>query len=240
MNNTIKFSVLLTVYKRSHIEKQLEAIYNQTIKPDYLIVFQNENHISIEYLKNKYNFIHVKSDYNTKFFGRFSYCLNLPVDVCIIMDDDIIPAKNCFKNYLEQCINLNGIIGGNGRPINCDNETIQKFNINYNEVGIRPSKIVDFVGHLWCFKKDWLYYMFSIKPFTFDTGEDMHLCFSCKILGNINSYVAEHKKNEDICDITSNSLSCDEFSSYKYTPKELRLSIPKYFIENFNLVPITY
>ena len=42
------------------------------------------------------------------------------------------------------------------------------------------SKKVDFVGHLWCFKKDWLYYMFSIKPFTFDTGEDMHLCFTSK------------------------------------------------------------
>ena len=156
------------------------------------------------------------------------------------MDDDIIPAKNCFKNYIEQCINLNGIIGGNGRPINCDNKTMQKFNINYDEIGIRPSKMVDFVGHLWCFKKDWLYYMFSIKPFTFDTGEDMHLCFSCKICGNINSYVAEHKNYEDICDITENFLSSDEFASYKYTPRELRLSIPKYFIENFNLVPITY
>ena len=120
----MKFSLLLTVYKRSNIEKQLEAIYNQTIKPDYLIVFQNENNVSIEYLKKKYNFIHVKSDYNTKYFGRFSYCLNLPVDICIIMDDDIIPGKKCFKNYIEQCINLNGIIGGNGRPINCDNKTI--------------------------------------------------------------------------------------------------------------------
>ena len=57
----MKFSLLLTVYKRSNIEKQLEAIYNQTIKPDYLIVFQNENHVSIEYLKKKYNFIHVKN-----------------------------------------------------------------------------------------------------------------------------------------------------------------------------------
>ena len=236
----MKFSVLLTVYKRSNIEKQLESIFNQTIKPDYLIVFQNENHISIEYLKEKYNFIHVKSDYNTKYFGRFSYCLNLQVDICIIMDDDIIPAKNCFKNYLEQCINLNGIIGGNGRPINRDNINFKRFNINYDETGIRPSKKVDFVGHLWCFKKDWLYYMFSIKPFTFDTGEDMHLCFTSKILGNINSYVAEHKNYEDMCDITQNGLAGDEFASYRYIPNELRFSIPKYFIDNFNLVPLTY
>ena len=236
----MKFCVLMTVYKRNYIEKQLEAVFNQTIKPDYLIVFQNENHISIEHLKSKYNFIHVKSDYNTKFFGRFSYCLNLPVDICIIMDDDIIPAKDCFKNYIEQCIRLNGIIGGNARPINLDTENLEKFNKNYDEIGIRPSKIVDFVGHLWCFKKDWLHYMFSIKPFTFDTGEDMHLCFSCKIRGNISSYAAEHKNMEEICDTMNSVLSGDEFASYRYTPLDLRLSIPKYFIETFNLVPITY
>jgi hypothetical protein len=236
----MKFSLLLTVYKRSYLEKQLEAIYNQTIKPDYLIVFQNENHVSIEYLKKKYNFIHVKSDYNTKYFGRFSYCLNLPVDICIIMDDDIIPAKNCFKNYVNQCIKLNGIIGGNGRPIDKSSENMKNFDLNYSETGIRVSKKVDFVGHLWCFKKDWLYYMFSIKPFTFDTGEDMHLCFSSKIRGNIDSYVAEHKNMDEICDSAHNLYAGDEFASYKYTPKELRLSIPKYFIENFNLVPITY
>ena len=236
----MKFSVLLTVYKRNYIEKQLEAVFNQIIKPDYLIIFQNENHISIEHLKEKYKFIHVKSDFNTKYFGRFSYCLNLPVDFCIIMDDDIIPGKNCFKNYLEHCINLNGIIGGNGRPINHDAETIKKFDINYNEAGIRECKRVDFVGHLWCIKKDWLYYMFSIKPFTFDTGEDMHLCFSCKILGNINSYVAQHKNMEDSCDTSNNVLAGDEFASYRHTPRELRRSIPNYFIENFNLVPLTY
>ena len=144
----MKFLVLLTVYKRNHIEQQLQAIYNQTIKPEYVIVFQNENHISIEHLKNKYNFIHLKSDYNTKFFGRFTYCINFPVDICIILDDDIIPANKCLENYIKQCIELNAIIGGNGRPINTDPENMQGFQMNYNEVGLRPSKKVDFVGHL--------------------------------------------------------------------------------------------
>ena len=91
------FSVLLTVYKRNNIEQQLESISKQSLKPNYIIVFQNENHISLEYLKDKYNFIHIKSDFNTKFFGRFSYCINLPVDYCIIMDDDIIQVINVLK-----------------------------------------------------------------------------------------------------------------------------------------------
>ena len=82
--------------------------------------------------------------------------------------------------------------------------------------------------------------MFSIKPYTFDTAEDMHLCFSSKIKGNIDSYVAEHKNMDEICDTMNGVLSGDEFASYRYTPLELRLSVPKYFIENFNLVPLTY
>ena len=236
----MKLLVLITVYKRSYLEEQLKALENQTLKPDYLVVYQNENHINVEPLKEKYNFIHVKSDYNTKFFGRFSYCLNFPVDICVVMDDDIIPAKYCLENYVNQCVKLNGIIGGNGRPIDLSPENMERFNVNYNETGLRICKKVDFVGHLWCFKKDWLYYMFSIKPYTFDTAEDMHLCFSSKIKGNIDSYVAEHKNMDEICDTMNGILSGDEFASYRYTPLELRLSVPKYFIENFNLVPLTY
>ena len=94
--------VCLTVYKRNNLEKQLESIYNQTIKPDYLIVFQNEKHINIDHLKEKYNFLHVKNDFNTKFFGRFAYCFNFDVDYCMIFDDDIIPGCKCIENYLTQ------------------------------------------------------------------------------------------------------------------------------------------
>ena len=35
---------------------------------DYIIVFQNENHFDIDELIKKYNVIHVKSSYNTKYF----------------------------------------------------------------------------------------------------------------------------------------------------------------------------
>ena len=61
----MKLLVLLTQYKRNNLEKQLIQIKNQTIKPDYIVVFQNENHVDISELKEKYNFIHMKSDYNT-------------------------------------------------------------------------------------------------------------------------------------------------------------------------------
>ena len=52
----MKLLVVLTQYKRNHLEKQLCAINNQTIKPDYLVVFQNESHVDIIHLKEKYKF----------------------------------------------------------------------------------------------------------------------------------------------------------------------------------------
>lgn len=233
-----KLLVVLTQYKRNHLEKQLQQINNQTIKPDYIVVFQNENHIDISDLKEKYKFIHIKSDYNTKYFGRFASCFTFPVDICMVLDDDIIPGHNCLKNYMEQCIELNSIIGGNGR-IGMNNKN--KHNLKHPpDVGIRnTSTLVDFVGHLWCFKKEWLHYMFTIKPFTYDTGEDMHLCFSSKVLGNINSYTAKQCSPNDMCDISNNNLATDQYSSYKVTNPLLRSNVEKYFIENYKLDLIT-
>lgn len=233
-----KLLVVLTQYKRNHLEKQLQQINNQTIKPDYIVVFQNENHIDISDLKEKYKFIHIKSDYNTKYFGRFASCFTFPVDICMVLDDDIIPGHNCLKNYMEQCIELNSIIGGNGR-FGMNNKN--KHNLKHPpDVGIRnTSTLVDFVGHLWCFKKEWLHYMFTIKPFTYDTGEDMHLCFSSKVLGNINSYTAKQCSPNDMCDISNNNLATDQYSSYKVTNHLLRSNVEKYFIENYKLELIT-
>ena len=90
----MKILIVLTQYRRNHLEKQLIQIHKQSIKPDYLVVFQNENHVDITNLKNKYNFIHIKSDYNTKYFGRFAVCFTFPVDICMIFDDDIIVINN--------------------------------------------------------------------------------------------------------------------------------------------------
>lgn len=232
----MKVCVLLTQWKRNNLEQQLKFIMKQTNKVDYLIVFQNDRHVDIEHLKSKYNFIHVRSDYNTKYFGRFAYLLSIPADICIVMDDDVIPGINCVKNYVTQCVEKNGIIGGNGR-IGLLSKAFHEKNgtkstaIQPSDVGLRGGSKVDFVGHVWCFKKDWLNYMFRIKPCTYDTGEDMHLCFSSKVYGGISSYVAEHKELNDCGDIAYNKLATDEFSSYRTTPQELRKSVERYWLE---------
>ena len=224
----MKVGLLLTQWKRPYLERQLKAIDAQTLKPDYIIVFQNENHVDISSLKDKYNFIHVKSDYNTKFFGRFAYFFTLPVDICIVMDDDIVPAVGCIENYVTQCNEKNAIIGGNGR--------IGLLNLSRNklthppECGPRRGIKVDFVGHLWCFKKEWLHYMFGVAPCTYDTGEDMQLCFSAKLNAGIESYVGAQQKNNG-CDSTKNGLAADKYASFRTTSSELRKSVEQYWLD---------
>lgn len=229
-----KLIVILTQYKRNNLERQLEAVKNQTLQPDYLVVFQNENHVNIENLKEKYNFIHVKSDHNTKFFGRFAYCFTFPVEVCIVMDDDIIPAKKCFEKYVHDCLKLNAIMGANAR-FGINNPNNKKLSARMRSFTIRPRLKADFVGHLWCFKKEWLHNMFAIPPYTYDTGEDMHLCFSSKVLEGIDSYLCEHTSMDQIEDTARDSLAGDNHASFRTTPNELRSSVEKYFIENYGL-----
>ena len=54
----MKLAVVLTQWKRSTLEQQLQHVLNQkNIIIDYLIVFQNENHVDIAHLKSKYNFM---------------------------------------------------------------------------------------------------------------------------------------------------------------------------------------
>tara|TARA_Y100000816_G_scaffold134770_1_gene95235 strand:- start:132 stop:839 length:708 start_codon:yes stop_codon:yes gene_type:complete len=226
----MKLAVVLTQWKRNNLEQQLKHVSNQKdITIDYLIVFQNENHIDISNIKSKYNFIHINSDYNTKFFGRFAYLFTFPIDLCIVLDDDIMPAPLCFKNYISQCISKNAIIGGNGRFGQLS--PYKKQLTQPSDVGLRKGLKVDFVGHLWCFKKEWLYYMFGTKPYTYDTGEDMHFCFSAKINGNIESYVGEQLHVLTISDLSYNKLASDQFASYITTKKELRIAIEQYWLD---------
>jgi hypothetical protein len=234
----MKLSCLLTQWKRNHLKDQLKSVYSQTLQPDYVIVFQNENHADISDLKKEYNFIHVKSDYNTKHFGRFTYCINLPVEHFIIMDDDILPGPKCFENYINQLVKLNSIIGGNGRFADVNQNGTDRNGMPYprlHDVGVRKLAECDFVGHLWCFKKKWLYNMFSIEPYTLETSEDMHFSFSNKVRENIKCYVAEQLTMEESCDLKMNAWSSDQHSSCKKTSRSLRQDVVKHFIKNYDL-----
>ncbi len=229
----MKITCLLTQYKRNHLRDQLESVYNQTLKPEQVIVFQNENHVDIQDLKKQYDFIHVQSDYNTKHFGRFTFCLNFSYDYCIVMDDDILPGAKCFESYVRQAEETNGIIGGIGRFLDTSDKN---HTAKMSDVGKRNLTEVVWCCHLWLFRKKHLHNMFSIEPYTWDTGEDMHLCFTNKVRDNVPCYAAEQLTQEESSDIRNNQWSDDEFASFRTSShRPLRNNIQKHFIEKYNL-----
>ncbi len=220
---------VLTQYKRTYLRQQLEAVRAQTCAPAYIVVFQNESHVDISDLKKEFGFLHIHSDYNTKYFGRFAACFTFPVDVCIVMDDDIIPGPRCFETYVDECLKYNAIMGGNGRigQLNPARSGLKA----PPDVGVRPMSVrVDFVGHMWVFKKEWLHYMFAKPPATYDTGEDMHFCFSAQLDGGIASFACKQASTAEMCDTSYNRYAADAHASFRTTSAELRRSVEAHFI----------
>ncbi|HCT51116.1 MAG TPA: hypothetical protein DF712_01530 [Balneola sp.] len=212
-------NVILTVWKRNNLEDQLRAIYDQTADISDVYVYQNESHIDITYLRDKYNFKHVHSkDMNFKFHGRFTLPLLFTSKYTAIFDDDTIPNPK----WLEHCIKVsderNCIVGGNGR--------------NYSGRGDRDccggneDVAVDIVGHCWFFKTEWIHYMWRESAPTFDNGEDIHFCASCKIHGNIDSYYPSGLDPETWGDVKQMQYGIDEHASWRkseHTPMRNKL-----------------
>lgn len=213
----MSISIILTAYKRDYFEEQISAIKNQTIQPKDIYMWQNGSYINIDKYR-KYGIKLIKSDQNFKFHGRFAFALLMQTEYVAIFDDDIIPGNKWLENSLKLSKLKNCIVGQNGRFYT--NKPTQ----NYYGVGSRKDQDfistpvrVNLVGHCWFFKKEWLKYMWRTIPFSYDNGEDIHFCFSAKLYGNIDSYVAAQSKNDKdgMGDISNNIYAADKHASWK-------------------------
>ena len=221
-------SVIITVWKRNNLEEQLEAIQNQTADIDQIYIYQNESHVDIDHLKEKYDFNHIHSkDVNFKFHGRFTLPLLFKTEYTAIFDDDTIPNPNWLTHCIELCEEKNCIVGANCRNRDgfgcglCDG----KFNYH-------PMKC-DIVGHCWFFKTKWIHYMWREPAPTFENGEDIHFCASCKIHGGIDAYLPPqiYEEQDKWGDIKSN-LGVDEHATWrKSNHNRLRNSLYDYWID---------
>ena len=179
-----KITVILTVWKRHNLEDQLIAIQNQTADIDQIYVYQNESHVDISHLKDRYNFKHVHSkDMNFKFHGRFALPLLFETKYTAIFDDDTIPNKGWLQHCKNLCDNKNCIVGAN-----CRNNDGTGYGLCDGTLNDEPIKC-DIVGHCWFFKTEWIHHMWREPAFTFDNGEDIHFCAACQIYGGIDSYL---------------------------------------------------
>ena len=194
-----KVTIISTLYKRSdYYETQINAFLNQTYAPEEIIFYQNENHFTfnlskemIAKAKNKNIIIkHVHSkDHNYKFHGRFTLPLISDSDYIAIFDDDTIPGNKWIENCLKLCKEKKCILGANGRVLNKEcNWVNSSYSLGDGQAVLKDT-FVDFVGHCWFFKRDWIYYMWMQEPNTLQNGEDIHFAASCFINGGIRCMV---------------------------------------------------
>ena len=224
-------TVLLTVFKRKTLGLQLKALSAQSIAPKQVVVYHDENHRKIPKRSLLRRGISVtENSFNTKFIGRFAYLINAPTEWVAVMDDDIIPGAFCLENYLAQAEHTGGIIGGMGRIARSN--PLKDDLTQPPDVGIRPDPVlVDFVGHMWLFRKDQLFDMFAFPPVTYATGEDMHLCFSSKLRSGVPSFAGGQRSDDESCDTSMNKYAADEHAAYLHMPKSQREAVEEYFVE---------
>ena len=183
-------TVVLTIWKRNNLHEQIGCILSQTIRPREIIIVQCCNFVKLSFpdveslgVELKY----VYSSYDFGYFFRFTIANHAKSEYIYIMDDDIIPTKNWLDYIYGICRKEHVIVTSSGRIIPSGNyypekesnaEYLNKFFVgdgsdlqyNFNN----KDRLVDFGCNSWFFKKEWLYSLWNIPPFTLSTGEDIH------------------------------------------------------------------
>ncbi len=194
-------SVVLTLYKRpENLELQLRAINSQTLKPREILLFQDVadsgKTITVpDELYTKFDNVQ-KAQSNVGVWGRFDFARTAKSKYVCIFDDDTIPGNAWLENCHFCMQKQEGVYGTIG--ILMKNPGDYPFK-NYIRIGWaspnKKVKKVDFVGHSWFFKKEWLECMFegTEKYQSYKcAAEDMCLSAKLKMTRNISTYVPPH------------------------------------------------
>jgi hypothetical protein len=194
-------SVVCTLYKKPDaLRKQVMAIRSQSIKPVEVLLFQDgiANDYKIELqpeLCELFDDVHVCPT-NVGVWGRFEYARKRAKGeyVCVF-DDDTIPGKQWLANCMGNMWEVPGIYGTTGVVLA---ETAEYPCDGWLSVGWKNPNSkraeVDFVGHSWFLKTQWLNYMFDGTEKYQDlryVAEDMTLSVQCLKHG-IKTFVPPH------------------------------------------------
>lgn len=191
--NRYRIVAILTAYKRNYFRDQIESLLSQSIPPDLIIILQNESHIDLsevlDHYRERESIKLIRSEVNTKFWGRFAIAQLFNSEFILILDDDIIPGDRWIENCLRLSQEKNCIVCANGRSYKNDN--------GFGDNGIVHEDIrTAFGGHSWFFRKEWTKYMWEFIPESYDTGEDITFCASAKIIGGIETWVPRQNLND--------------------------------------------
>ena len=188
-------TVILNGYKRPQfLEEQINAIKNQTIHIDEIMLWQNESSGFDINITN--TLVTTVSNTNFGVWARFAHALNAKNDYICILDDDTIPGKQWIENCLNTIKTYNGLLGTIGLIYDNKNNYLPNYRIGWDNPNENTEQ-VDIVGHAWFFRKEWLTTYWRELPLKgYNTvGEDMHFSYTLQKYLGINTFVPPHPKD---------------------------------------------
>ena len=196
-------TVILSGYKRPYtLKSQYDAINNQTVKPESIMLWVNivdDIHQYPEEVIN--NCESIVSNGNYGVWGRFAMALNAKTDYVCIIDDDTIPGEQWLENCLNTINIQDGILSTRGVIANKDYDRMYPAPQSYHAVGwCNPNEEttrVDMGCHSWFFAKPILRAFWAEMPLQIpmNYGEDMHLSYVAQKHFGLFTYVPPHPKD---------------------------------------------
>jgi glycosyltransferase involved in cell wall biosynthesis len=201
-----EISAVMTLYKRpERLIDQLTALENQTLPPKDIFLFQDHINNGIytiqlaEEIKKRFKNIHI-CDENVGVWGRFGYAANVcETEYVCLFDDDTIPGRRWLENCYMHMIQQEGIYVTLGVALckehNYPSNGGKWFRAGWGEPCPENAE-VDFGGHSWFVKKEYL------EPMADETlefrkkykyvGEDAYLSYSNLQRSDVRTYVPIH------------------------------------------------
>tara|TARA_S200000501_G_C20840628_1_gene751418 strand:+ start:962 stop:1843 length:882 start_codon:yes stop_codon:yes gene_type:complete len=192
-------TVVLNGYKRQKfLNYQINAVKNQTIPPNEILIWNNGSYIdSRDFDKNIFI---ANSSKNFGVWSRFTFALNAETEYICVLDDDTMPGKRFFENCLSTMQISPGLIGARGLKFLSKNKYQPHKSFGWDNPN-EELKVVDIVGHAWFFKKEWLCYFWRELPLSNSSrlvGEDIHFSYTLQKYAGIKTIVPPHPlQNKD-------------------------------------------
>ncbi|XP_061376690.1 uncharacterized protein LOC133318660 [Gastrolobium bilobum] len=217
-SNRPKITILLNHFKRKTLCAQLDSLLQQTLPFHHVWVlsFGSPNELSLRRIVDHYNdsrISFISSSYDFKYYGRFQMALQTEADLVYIVDDDMIPGRKMLQILAHVAGTdkyKNSVLGSIGRilPFRQKDFTFPSYRkFRSKEAGlylpdpaydITVDKIVqvDFLSSSWFLSAELVKTLFVETPFTFATGEDLHLSYQLQKYRNAGSFVLPVDPND--------------------------------------------
>ncbi|PIA37344.1 hypothetical protein AQUCO_03000144v1 [Aquilegia coerulea] len=209
--NVPKITVILNHFKRKTLCSQIDTLLHQTLPfhSIWVLSFGSPNELSLKRIVESYNdsrISFVSSSYDFKYYGRFQMALQTEADLVYIVDDDMIPGNKMLQILAHVAGTEkyeNSVLGSIGRilPFRQKDYTFPSYRkFRSKEAGlylpdpaydITIDRIVqvDFLSSSWFLSAEHVKTLFTETPFTFMTGEDLHLSYQLQKYRNAGSFV---------------------------------------------------